>query len=475
VAARDEVSEAQIDALMARLASARPSFSLPPAVLAHSRHYMPTKSGKGEGSTKVFDTFVDVGSGVLRVHWPVVLNDEEAGVLDLLLARLNYLGRAESWVEARRVSSVPEGELNAAPWTGEALLRGVSTTRVLCAMPSEAFAQWRRGLVPDAPPQSPPKRAGKGKAKAVKGPVIPATLREALEAESGDLRKDGWTQAPGSEWVDYVLPNDALAAKVRPFVRRQEDTVTVARFKIQSAVPPHFLHSLWVAERLHTALVSRSDGAVVFRGCDAHGAPLQGHQHAYLIPEANGQGPFVSHLTLWAPMGFSPEARQALKGLRKLWGQGGHDLHTTLLGFGSPADFGGKDTTRERSPLLAESDTWVSRTPFVPTRFPKRTRTGVPKCDASGLQIGSAEHDLRRLVVACGLAEPVEVERVEATWIAGKAVPWWRFRTERLAGEGRRGPRGAYGFRLRFARPVRGPLAFGYGAHFGLGHFIPET
>ena len=28
-------------------------------------------------------------------------------------------------------------------------------------------------------------------------------------------------------------------------------------------------------------------------------------------------------------------------------------------------------------------------------------------------------------------------------------------------------------FRLTFVKPVRGPLALGYGAHFGLGLFVP--
>ena len=29
-------------------------------------------------------------------------------------------------------------------------------------------------------------------------------------------------------------------------------------------------------------------------------------------------------------------------------------------------------------------------------------------------------------------------------------------------------------FRLTFAEPVRGPLALGFGAHFGLGLFVPQ-
>ena len=33
--------------------------------------------------------------------------------------------------------------------------------------------------------------------------------------------------------------------------------------------------------------------------------------------------------------------------------------------------------------------------------------------------------------------------------------------------------RSGFGFRLSFASPIPGPLALGYGSHFGLGLFVP--
>ena len=46
-------------------------------------------------------------------------------------------------------------------------------------------------------------------------------------------------------------------------------------------------------------------------------------------------------------------------------------------------------------------------------------------------------------------------------------------RTLRKSGDGRRSTATGYGFRVEFPEPVRGPIAVGYGAHFGLGVFAP--
>jgi hypothetical protein len=60
-------------------------------------------------------------------------------------------------------------------------------------------------------------------------------------------------------------------------------------------------------------------------------------------------------------------------------------------------------------PSQDRSSAWVSRTPFVPMCCHGRTRAGVPKVDASGLQIGSLERELRRVLGLAGFPEPVAV------------------------------------------------------------------
>ena len=283
-----------------------------------------------------------------------------------------------------------------------------------------------------------------------------------VEAASGDCAK--------------VFRNDAIqgvAADPPPL------KPTAARFSL-SGRAPKLTDSIILAERVHAALVELSDGSSTFTGCDEAGRPLVGHNHAFILPESvealgRGKEGEVTHLTVYAPAGFGSRETAALETLREVRGDGiAADL--TLLALGFPGDFGGTDPARGESPLLAESKTWTSRTPFIPTRYPKATRAGVPKLDASGRHIGSPEHELLRLLALAGFPEPVAVEPVSSTKIAGERVGWSSFRRARSTGVGRRAGSAGYGFRIEFAEPVRGPVAVGYGAHFGMGGFeITET
>jgi CRISPR-associated protein Csb2 len=174
-------------------------------------------------------------------------------------------------------------------------------------------------------------------------------------------------------------------------------------------------------------------------------------------------------------MGFGNRESKALEGFSEVRISAAEAVQIDLLGIGQPEDFGGMDLSRGRCPLLAPSKIWVSRTPFIPTRHPKVTRAGVPKGDEMGLQIGSPEHELLRLLRLAGFPEPVSVEPVAGTMLGGREVAWREFQCRRINGEGRRAADGrGYGFRIEFAEAVRGPVAVGYGAHFGMGGFVDE-
>ena len=257
----------------------------------------------------------------------------------------------------------------------------------------------------------------------------------------------------------------------------QDENPTVARFAVTAGAPQRLTTCLPLAERIHLALVSLSDGAEVFTGCDSSGKPLRGHGHAYVLCESNpvlgrGEQGEITHVIIFASMGFCPREQNALQSLRDVWGPGEVRVSLLLQGLGRPEDFGGLDIERGQSPLLAESRTWVSRTPFISTRHPKATRAGVPKRDAQGLQIGSPEHDLRRLLALERFPEPVIVESVAGTKLNGREVPWHAFLRRREAGEGKPAANGAgYGYRIEFPVPVQGPVAVGYNVHFGMGVF----
>jgi CRISPR-associated protein Csb2 len=492
--ARDRIAEGDLRALVDALASCLPCYSLPSDVVGfHTRHYMPLYAGK---TVRVFDTFFHLPEGARVVAaWPdVSLDLRLTEVFADLVAAFGYLGRAESWVEAALCESPPETFESRPLEQGRDGSAGagasVDVVRVLAPVTPAEFARWRASAIEErttrAREEKERRTSARGKATrpATLSPKeqaslesdLPGTVFDALLGETGTLRKRGWNRPPGSRWVDYARPlirPPALGGAGRRPLRRNP---TVARFALAGSVLPRLTEAALEAEKIRTVLLKHSDGAPVFSGRDpVSGALLSGHAHALVLPESNGRHGRVTHVTLFARMGFDERARAAIERLRVVWQRSGHDLQLALLGVGQPIDFGGVRVEAGQCPLLATSRVWVSRTPFVPTRHEKRSRRGEPRTDEHGLTVGSPTHDAIRLLLAQGFPRPAAVEPLTGTALGGKPTRWLAFRTERRRGDGRRGGGLAVGFRLRFDRPVTGPIAIGYGAHFGLGTFVPEA
>ena len=471
------VDEASIRSLVDALASAVPSYALPAATSAHTRHFMPVNEGANEKRTKIFDTFVHVApSEYLTVLWPVELDPAQRELLAALLGSLNYLGRAESLVEAVLLPPNSTPPLpNAHPITeATPLVAGEEPIRLLAPMTVQDYVAWAAERTQGT--------ANSKTGKKAKQNALPPSLFDALLADTGDLKAAGWSQPPGSRWIDYARPSEAFRTapvrQPRPHNRRP----TVARFAIVSDVPPSITQALSLGERFHRALVSISEKicktgmpAQVFTGCDADGVPLTGHGHTYYLSEADPLRGTVKYLTLYARMGFDDEAQRALEQLRKTWGYDGHNLQLILLGTGEPEDFVESNAKQSRSLPLSSAMIWKSHTPFVPTRHLKTRKNGEPKLDECGLAIGSPENELRRLLQEGGFPAPLKIESITTLPIGGRRIRWLEFQRTRKHGDGRHAAgNSGYGFRITFSSEVTGPIALGYGAHFGLGLFVPE-
>jgi len=245
----------------------------------------------------------------------------------------------------------------------------------------------------------------------------------------------------------------------------------VARYALaDQSQRPLLTHTILLADRVHRALVELSDGSPVFTGCDELHRPLRGHEHAHILCEsAPCQGGEwrgeITNISIYAPRGFDSGEKDALLRLAEIYDDRGCSTDLIFLGFARPVDL------VSTSPLFALSRSWLSHTPFLPTRHPKATRAGVPKVDSTGLQIGSPEHELLRLLHLAGFPQPVAMERVGYARLGEREVPWDAFVRQREGDE--RGPANGegYGFRIRFPEPVQGPVAVGYGEHFGMGGF----
>jgi CRISPR-associated protein Csb2 len=272
-----------------------PVYRLPPASLGHTRHYMPLYGI--DKSSMIFDTFVSVKKDErIVVSWPDQdLDKEENEFLSECLKKLQYLGRAESWVEASMFDErivpncvpadfvkVPEGDLE--------------LVDVIVPMSPDEYDDWSEEWKKD--------HSSKKKNK------IANDIFEALTVETTVLKSNGWSQPPGSKWVQYLRKTDCFDVKPENrYVHTQEKKPTVARYQVASQAPPRLTDTISVTERVHTALVSYSDQSWVFTGCDENKVPLEGHDHAHIFCESNmssrsGIRGEITHVTLFTPEGF---------------------------------------------------------------------------------------------------------------------------------------------------------------------------
>lgn len=459
-----EIEESVVKATMDLMAAALPSFELPPAVQSHTRHYMP---GRKNEKPKVFDTFVQ-SSRPVRIAWDVTLDEQQRQALAILCERLGYLGRAESIVEA---SLQPEGttiQANSLPIPPEGdIAERQELVRLLCANDPAEHASWLQANQPEEPakPGSKPKKT-KGKPAA----ELPQSIFDALHAETGVLQAQGWLIPPGSRWADYSRETEAFEPEPVSS-RRWTKTVTVARFAIASSVLPRITDAVSVAERVHQVLAKRADKkacAPVFTGKAADGTPLSGHQHTHIFCELGEKRDTIGFITLYAPGGFNAEAQQVIEEVQRkaVWGHGGHDLDLILLGLGDVRDFD--------IPIFGKSKRWVSLTPFVPTRHAKHYADGRPKLDEEGWPIGSPEQDLRRLVKQDRDVVPSCIKTQPTIKVRpNHELRPLQYQTQRFHGGGKKGHQSGVGMILEFDEEQQGPLAFGYGSHFGLGLFVP--
>lgn len=399
-----------------------PLFALPEARVAHTRHYMPWRKQAGKmDTTLVLDTFAAPGRDP-EVHaiWPdATLASEEQTLLDRLLRRVPYLGRAESWADLRRIGD--PGEPNARPL---------------------------------APQEAPQDEESETLLLACDG----APSLDALELDTLDMRHAGRDVPEGTRWQRYARPATILEP-VSPPRRRPPEGVSgpaLARFALHAPALTSVRYTLFLGEDVRRALMSRVQASsAVFSG-RRDGAPRHdNNRHAFFLPEdADGDGR-IDHVTVHALEGFGPAERRALESFRLLrrYGKGFDQL--LLLEYLGPTD-----RFTARASITGPSKTWISATPFCLLRHPKRNGKDGPI------------HQLRLELSRRGLPAPSSIELLGRPPIGPPSLEWRHFRRRR-ASQPPRVDLPGMGFRIEFPEAVLGPIALGYACHFGLGRFAP--
>lgn len=472
--------------LLHALGGTVPDWYLPRGTLGHSRHYMPDFGG---GTSKVIDAWVRLPRDADSfAAWAVDEAGLDLALLDRLLARLGWLGRSESWVEAARVEA-----FDARPDLVRVAAASEEGDPVdgLVILPHEVYARWRAARITEraaevlatkqdrdvAKGKAPRERLTKGDlAKIEEGyPLDPV---EALCMRSSELRGAGFSQPPGTRHIRWWRPADLLRAAPQPARAWRRDPPP--RFALLAVTPDtssapaltRLALGLYRAEALHAALVKRAPVAEFVGSRD-------GHAHAAILPltlgewrphAGTGRGTLpargIDHYLVSCPGGLSAGARSALLRPPALYDA---DLPRQLLSCLGFAREPHELPSRIRQ--LGRARRWVSVTPFVPSRHLKRSGR------SSLAELVGAELEWRQLP----RPDRVEVEGREG-WIEPghwfeerRGAAFWRhFAIQRRHGGGAPPQRLALGLRITFREPVQGPIALGYGAHFGLGQFVPD-
>ncbi|MCW5757134.1 MAG: type I-U CRISPR-associated protein Cas5/Cas6 [Phycisphaeraceae bacterium] len=510
-----DISESQIKPIFEVLAATPPRFVLPPASTGHTRHYMPWYKKGPDDRTLVFDAFValDPHESAVVAAWPdATLSEAQRELLSRLLANLNFLGRAESWCEARlltddeAIAALEDGDRYHTspidPHAEQASRCGLELVRTLCPDPETVFGDEhvtdRRMETVEVAVQS--KKGIKVNKENREVPVPIYDPNWHLCMETLRLHEQKWSDPPGSRWITYARPRTCF--EVRPAPRRPRRGQSASdpiprcfRFALDASVLPLVTETLPLAEAARRALMSlygrQNERAGIrgrsatFSGKDANGTPLSGHRHAYFLPtDEDGDGR-LDHLTIYAAGGFGAGEVRAMERLRKINHSSSQESSPNLrvLLLGQPSTLGPNDASLP----LASSHCWISVTPYLITRHAKAR--GPHRVDLRDR--AACEDFFRRDIMAQlrsarpDLGEALDAVRIESLCDdqgrfvlpigrdasrSLRPIQFRRFR--RKAGDdGGRRPGGS--FRILFPEPVAGPIALGHSAHFGMGLFMP--
>ncbi|MDO6459081.1 type I-U CRISPR-associated protein Csb2 [Granulosicoccaceae sp. 1_MG-2023] len=443
---KDRFSQDTLQRLVGTLASELPGYQLPSARQSHSRHYMPTAGGK---KTLVFDGFAIIpDKQALIINWPgLELSPEETALLDHLLEKLGYLGRAESWINAQRLPDW-QGELNTLPAELPAdpqIAR--EAVQLLAPWPADQWKSVRQTLISDNQIDS-----VKGKTGKRLQATLPEALSDALCVDTGQLQKEGWSLPPAARPVSYYRPWQALNQRQASHTIHTLPTVTQVRMQLSGKPLPRIEDSLRVSEAFRAALIHMLDKRLnlpVPNLVSGHNLPDDNrHSHAFYLAEDADRDGHIDHLLLHIPGGITADVQQALNRLNKLWlGKKGE----WQLVFENSGD--------NISPLTVSASVWQSQTPYL---HPWHAKKGF-----------GVYQQLLRECRSRGLPEPQieQLDTVQPGKTPRRPVHFHRFRKRRGLNQPDR--QGSF-WRLRFPEPVSGPLALGFACHFGMGLFKPE-
>jgi len=412
-----------VDRVLQALADAPPpTYELPPTRAGHSRHYMPKASYSPtdtEQTAKVIDAYLAIDRAVpLRAWWDVDLDAKAADALAAVAHSVGYLGRSESVCSISAVSEARPASKGAQATPLESAEPGgeIDVVELLCP---EAHQPLDR-----------------------------------MAVSVTELRSQRRLVPPGTRRVAYAVPkeNDAPHADEG---QPHGALPTLAVLRLRGSGRPGLTEAVAAGQALRTAAQSRfgggSDGAVsrTFSGRNASRPRDDQHRHAHYLSRPDGESRRIDKLYVWAPEGFGTAEVAALASISHIRLREVPDpLRCALSALGTESEL-------ELPGLIGPAQSWQTLTPFGLVRHPKRRQ---------GRLVDSPEDQVRRELAHRGFSDDVEVTLEKGSW--------HRFRSSK-AGSSRLDRASLIGVRITFPEPVRGPMALGALAHYGLGLMEP--
>lgn len=462
----------------------------------------------------VFDGFIVLSKNCnLMLKWPnATLNPAQLRTLQILLSRLNYLGRSESWVEASVVKDNGSQFMEKIDWNCFPMKSLEDNDRERPGnnnMESPGNKDWecphdnnREKLEPvdvacvippavyDQNPFLPPS----GKGKKGKKPSNPLSWLEALCLTSDDVLNMTLSHHPGMKTVTYLRPRDCFDIKYRPRRREGRSVIDAVLYALESKVPRKITDTILVSQRFREILMGinkKEEGkenlSPRFSGKGEDGEPNRGHSHAYFLPmDLEGKG-YIDHLLVISREPFNFKELSYLDKMEKLWwfDDKSYPIRLTPIMFtrdeylpkehmsikpalhyhSLPAD-----DPEEEHPPVRPAFRYRSATPFIPARHWRKGR---------GNLFDWLRDEIRKEAQNHGLPSPVKVEWVGVDLSEpGKfkceksslEFDWHQFRRNRKGDR----PRWGYNLSLTFTEPPPFPVfSLGYASHFGMGLFMP--
>jgi len=438
-------TEERVEPLFELLASAPPKFVLPPATESSTRSYLSKNTMDVAQRQLVFDGFIvlDPHEKVVMGWTGLTLTGKQTGDLDELLRNLNYFGRSESWVAAQVGNNGESYSWNCYPKNDGKKTAAMRTVPVAAAMNRQDYEE----------------KPVTTKPSAKKGKAVVVPWLDALAWTTDDMFRERMSEPPAFRFIPYMRPENCFAVVPAPWTRKHGTEINAVMYSLESKVPPRVQFTLDIAEQVRVRLMGIhkkqvGDPAKVsekFSGKNPDGTSLKGHKHTFILPLDMDDDGKIDHLLIRCKDPFDDAELAALDHLTSLWQPDGKpDIRCILVQWGRFGEVVGTQSTQ----------IFRSETPFVPPRHYRKGRGDFGEWLAGEVKREAQNHDM---------PEPVAVRPLARLKKQGRPVFWLEFRRNRKADEAGLG----YGFELEFAEPVPGPFTLGYGAHFGLGLFVP--